>query len=93
MSASVAAQMALGVLQKTSCHGVATTWGLSTTGVAAPEGYGCMPPGTVYIGIAHGEAAEGLGPFYFEGERNEVREAAVLEALAQLREAITASRL
>lgn len=92
VSVSVAAQMALGVLQKTSCRGVARTWGISTTGVADPEGQDGMISGVVYLGIAHGEVAEGLGPFYFEGERSEVKEGAVLEALVQLRKAITSSR-
>lgn len=86
--------MALGVLQKTSCHGVATTWGVSTTGVAGPSSSGQdgMTPGMVYTKIANGEFAEGLGPFRFEGGWNEVREAAVLEALAQLRKAILTAR-
>lgn len=92
VSASVAAQMALGVLQKTSCHGVATTWGLSTAGIIGLERQDGVPPEMVYIGIAYGESAEGLGPFYFEGNSNDVRQAAVLEALVQLRIAILASR-
>lgn len=66
---------------------------MSTTGVADPSsGQDGITLGMVYIGIDNGEFAEGLDPFHFEGGWNEVREVAVLEALAQLRKAILTSR-
>ncbi|KAK3365729.1 hypothetical protein B0T24DRAFT_597497 [Lasiosphaeria ovina] len=86
----VAVQMAEGARRSTSFDGVATTWGLGTTGVAGPDPQDGKPPGTVFIGIAHQGASQAWGPFSFPGSRERVREATVMEALARLRDALVA---
>jgi nicotinamide-nucleotide amidase len=81
----VALQMAAGVRNQTTVHGVPTTWGLSTTGIAGPDIWGDKPIGTVFIGISSEEHSRAFGPYHFSGNRTEVCEAAVVEALALFR--------
>lgn len=81
----VALQMAAGVRSQTTVHGVPTTWGLSTTGIAGPDIWGDKPIGTVFIGISSEEHSRAFGPYHFSGNRTEVCEAAVIEALALFR--------
>lgn len=81
----VAEQMAAGTRAVTSVESP-TTWGLSTTGVAGPDKQDGKPVGMVYIGIASEGEARGLGPFHFPGDREQVRQATIMEALSQLRE-------
>jgi len=89
----VAAQMAEGVRRRTTVAGAeTTTWGVGTTGVAGPDEQDGKPPGTVYIGVAGPEGARSWGPFRFPGDREMVREAAVGEALARLREVLVERR-
>jgi nicotinamide-nucleotide amidase len=61
--------------------------GLSTTGVAGPEGHDGKPVGTVYIGIA---TAAGTSAFeyVFDGNRAEIRGQACGAALERLLEAL-----
>lgn len=63
--------------------------GLSTTGVAGPEGHDGKPVGTVFIGVA---TAAGTGAFEyaFDGNRAEIRGLACGAALERLLEALTA---
>jgi nicotinamide-nucleotide amidase len=68
VSSKVARQMARGVHNKTVCHDVATTWGLSTTGVAGPDPQDDIPIGMVYTAIAHDKHSDILGPFHFKAE-------------------------
>jgi nicotinamide-nucleotide amidase len=74
----VAAQMADGVRNR-----LATTWGLSTTGVAGPEAQDGRPPGTVYVGLAGPGGVRSVG-LRLRGDRAQVRAATVDAALALL---------
>ena len=84
----VAEQMATGARTITTFDSNLTTWGISTTGVAGPDPQDGKPVGMVFIGISSSDGSKGLGPFHFPGARDQVREATVIEALAQLREAL-----
>ncbi|KAK4096641.1 hypothetical protein N658DRAFT_501330 [Parathielavia hyrcaniae] len=86
----VAAQMAHGARQVTSFadEDTMTNWGVGTTGVAGPDLQDGKPAGTVFIGVVGGDNTRVYGPFQFPGSREQVREAAVLEALARLRGAL-----
>jgi nicotinamide-nucleotide amidase len=57
--------------------------GLATTGVAGPEPQGGHPPGTVYLGIALGEAVRSVR-LDLVGDRNAIRSATVSELLSEL---------
>ncbi|KAF4464149.1 competence damage-inducible [Fusarium albosuccineum] len=81
----VAQQMAEGARNITALD-TATTWGISTTGVAGPDKQDGKPVGTVFIGISSADQTQALGPFHFPGDRDRIRQATVTEALAQLRE-------
>ncbi|KPM38518.1 hypothetical protein AK830_g8049 [Neonectria ditissima] len=85
----VAQQMAAGAQSVTSLD-TPTNWGVSTTGVAGPDSQDGKPVGMVFIGIAHNGQSRGLGPFHFPGDRDQVRQATILEALALLRSELTA---
>ncbi|KAJ4112466.1 hypothetical protein NW768_011630 [Fusarium equiseti] len=80
----VARQMATGIRDVTALE-TPTTWGVSTTGVAGPEPQDGKPAGTVFIGISGGGRDRALGPFRFEGGRDEIRRETIVEALEQLR--------
>jgi nicotinamide-nucleotide amidase len=83
----VARQMADGVRRAVAVDGRAADVGVSTTGVAGPEGQGGKPPGTVWVGVAVGErriARSAVLP----GDRGEVRRGAVRLALETLLEAL-----
>ncbi|OQE28700.1 hypothetical protein PENSTE_c003G04850 [Penicillium steckii] len=79
----VARQMAKGARKITS-HGSITTWGIATTGVAGPASQDNKPAGTVYIGIDSSKESWTWGPFNFPGDRDEVRQATIKEALCLL---------
>jgi len=87
---NVAEQMAKGARTITTFHDSPTTWGISTTGVAGPDPQDDKPVGMVFIGLASADGSQALGPFYFPGARDRVREATVLEALSRLRETLAA---
>ena len=90
VSRPVALAMAEGALEKSGAF-----WAFSITGVAGPGGGSeAVPVGTVWIGIT-GRDGNPLGcvysdakMFFFEGSRNEVREAASAMALQELLERI-----
>jgi nicotinamide-nucleotide amidase len=63
--------------------GVPADVGLSTTGVAGPSGQGGHAPGTVYIGVAIGDASIAFR-LELEGDRQSVRSQTVARALEQL---------
>ncbi|WP_435116820.1 CinA family protein [Halolamina sp. C58] len=86
VSAPVAEQMAAGVRDTAG-----TTFGLSTTGIAGPEGGSeAKPVGTVFIGRSYA-ADWGTGGSYtevsrhvFDGDRTEIKEQIAREALTLL---------
>ena len=83
----VARQMADGVRRAVAVGGRPADVGVSTTGVAGPEGQGGRSPGTVWVGVAAGErriARTAVLP----GDRAEVRAGAVRLALATLLEVL-----
>ena len=80
----VARQMATGIRDITALD-TPTTWGVSTTGVAGPEPQDGKPAGTVFIGISGGGRDRALGPFRFEGGRDDIRRETTVEALEQLK--------
>ncbi|KND94956.1 CinA-like protein [Tolypocladium ophioglossoides CBS 100239] len=86
----VARQMAIGARNVTTINDEPTTWGIGTTGVAGPSSQDGKPVGMVFIGIASPSEALALGPFHFPGVRHHVRQATIMEALAQLREILRA---
>ncbi|KAJ1328115.1 nicotinamide-nucleotide amidase [Microdochium nivale] len=82
----VARQMAVGARNiATTDSKKPTTWGVGTTGVAGPDLQDGKAVGTVFIGIASPDKTWALGPFNFPGDRDQIRQATVLEALSQLR--------
>ncbi|NDJ16152.1 competence/damage-inducible protein A [Myxacorys almedinensis] len=87
VSAIVAEQMASGVRSRLN-----TTWGLSITGIAGPDGgTTAKPVGLVYIGLA---AADNVTSFEFRfGDRGRdwVRHVSACSALDQLRRQIVSS--
>jgi nicotinamide-nucleotide amidase len=85
----VARQMADGVRRAVAVEGRPADVGVSTTGVAGPEGQGGRPPGTVWVGVAVGERLVARGAT-LPGDRAEVRAGAVRLALDALLEALRA---
>lgn len=88
----VAAQMASGVRTKLANKtGTEETQviGISTTGVAGPDPQGGILPGTVYIAIS-GPApiGEAVYAFEFSGDRADVRQATVEQAISCLGECL-----
>jgi len=83
VSATVAEQMAAGVLERLS-----TTWGLSITGIAGPDGgTDVKPVGLVYIGLAgpNGEAESFEHRFGQRRGRSLIRHVSACTALDHLR--------
>ncbi|KAM5349888.1 hypothetical protein ACJ41O_006393 [Fusarium nematophilum] len=91
IDSDVAQQMAEGARTITAVN-TSTTWGVSTTGVAGPDSQDGKPVGMVFIGIVTDGQSRALGPFHFPGDRDRVRQATVLEALAQLRQLLATRR-
>jgi nicotinamide-nucleotide amidase len=83
----VARQMADGVRRVLAVDGRTADVGVSTTGVAGPEGQGGKPPGTVWVGVAVGDRLLARGAT-LTGDRAEVRAGAVDLALGALLEAL-----
>lgn len=75
----VAAQLAAGA--RTVCG---ATWGIGLTGVAGPDQQDGIEPGVVHIGVSGPSAAE-VRTIGIEGNRHQVRSAAVTTALDLLR--------
>ena len=75
----VAAQLAAGA--RAACG---ATWGIGLTGVAGPDPQDGIEPGVVHIGVSGPEVAE-VHTIGVEGNRHQVRAAAVGRALGLLR--------
>jgi nicotinamide-nucleotide amidase len=75
----VAAQLAEGA--RSVCG---ATWGIGLTGVAGPDPQDGIEPGVVHIGVSGPDVAE-VRTIGLEGNRHQVRAAAVLTALDLLR--------
>jgi nicotinamide-nucleotide amidase len=65
-----------------------TDWGVSTTGVAGPTTQEGKPVGLVYVGLA-GPTGTSARELHLDGERAEVRAAAVAAAVETLLAAVT----
>ncbi|NCJ07746.1 competence/damage-inducible protein A [Synechococcales cyanobacterium C] len=89
VSAAVAEQMAVGV--RSRLH---TTWGLSTTGIAGPEGGTPEKPvGLVYIGLAGPDGVQSLKcEFGAHRGRDWIRLVTVLTALDTVRRSLLSAR-
>ena len=86
VSDTVAKEMCAGALTRTGIAAAA-----SLTGIAGPGGATeTKPVGLVYIGIATSHSAPATHRYVFSGDRQEVRTAAVIEALVLLTAAVGA---
>jgi nicotinamide-nucleotide amidase len=65
-----------------------TDWGVSTTGVAGPTTQEGKPVGLVYVGLS-GPTGTSASELHLDGERAEVRAAAVAAAVETLLAAVT----
>ncbi len=80
VSAQTAAEMAKGIREK-----LASTWGLSITGIAGPGGEGpAKPVGLVYLGLS-GPRSTRTYELRLRGARDAIRQRSVIEALDLLR--------
>jgi len=87
VSAAIAREMATGIREN-----AASTWGLSTTGIAGPGG-GTeeKPVGTIYVGVAHADAADvqtSASRYHFDGSRRECKLNFAERALSDLLAAV-----
>jgi nicotinamide-nucleotide amidase len=85
VSPEVAREMAAGIRSK-----LGSDWGVSTTGVAGPDGGTEQKPvGLVYIGIAGPDGVDAI-KCLFSGERDSVRKQAVAAAILNLEQRLAA---
>ncbi|MBI3943531.1 MAG: CinA family protein [Chloroflexi bacterium] len=81
VSTQTAREMALGV-----CLELSTALGLSTTGLAGPDGDGSgKPVGLVYIGLASPQQIQ-VWEHHFKGDRQQIKRQAAQAALEHLRD-------
>ena len=85
VSCGAAKAMALGVRKR-----LGADVGIATTGVAGPAEQEGHPPGTVFLGLAHGDHAEAV-QVRLPGDRQRVREYAVISVLNLLRLRVSGS--
>ncbi|WP_256287825.1 CinA family protein [Halobellus inordinatus] len=92
VSEPVAHEMAAGVRDTAG-----TDWGISTTGIAGPDGGTAEKPvGTVFIGVAYrgewgtGESYTRVERYEFDGSRTEIKEQIARQALETLLVAVEA---
>ncbi|WP_313692735.1 CinA family protein [Halorarum halobium] len=90
VSEAVALAMARGVRDTAG-----TDWGLSTTGIAGPDGgTAAKPVGTVFVGVARrgdwgtGESGATVSRYEFDGSRTAIKEQIARRALADLLDAV-----
>ncbi|MEF2976509.1 CinA family protein [Subtercola sp. YIM 133946] len=81
---TVAVQMAEGVRHALAIDGSPASIGIATTGVAGPDPQDGQAPGIVYIGLAIGDDSWSFD-LHLEGSRDQIRAAAVSEAVRILR--------
>ncbi|KAI6093174.1 hypothetical protein F4821DRAFT_222322 [Hypoxylon rubiginosum] len=80
----IAEHMAIGARKITALDERLTTWGVALIGTDGPTQQDGKPVRLLYIGISSPDEAKAWGPFEFSGTREEVRKAAVVEALVRL---------
>jgi nicotinamide-nucleotide amidase len=80
VSARAACDMAEGVRRL-----LGSDFGLATTGVAGPDSQEGRPPGTVFVGLALSSSAQESAELRLPGDRERVRQMAVISALDLLR--------
>ena len=90
--AEVARQMADRVRRALAVDGRSADLGLATTGVAGPTPQAGHDPGTVFVGIAVGDAVEAV-ELHLEGTRDQIRARTVGEAIRELGERVRASAI
>lgn len=79
----VARQLARGVRERLAVHGRPADVGLSTTGVAGPDGQGARAPGTVFVGVSIGDRTR-VVELALSGSRAEIRRQTVVRAIEEL---------
>lgn len=84
---TVALQMAEGVRRAVSVGGVPADVGISTTGIAGPESPDGQPVGTVHVAVVTPVVSR-TDEFHFDGDRAQIRNAAVAAVLGVLFEVI-----
>lgn len=85
VSAPVVAAMTEGALQASSAD-----WAVAISGVAGPGGGSPQKPvGTVFIGWQQRGSEAGVSHFQFDGDRQAVRQASLIQALAGLQDRLT----
>ncbi len=88
----VAVQLARGVRERLAVEGRPADVGLSTTGVAGPDGQGGRSPGTVFVGVSVGDRTR-VVELALAGTRTEIRRQTVVRAIQELATELGISRM
>jgi len=83
----VAAQLADGVRTALAVDGRPADIGVSTTGVAGPDGQGGQQPGTVFVGVSTIQGTD-VVRLSLSGSREEIRAESVRQAVEQVMNAV-----
>jgi len=84
VSEEVASEMAIGIQRLTG-----SDWALSTTGIAGPDGGTDEKPiGTIWVSVADSDGVYSQ-KLALDGNRSEIRDRTVLEALSMLLERLS----